>query len=152
MRRLASMVLLPTCGVRMTFGSDREIAAALDRHVGLPREHVERRPRDAARGKRFEQRRLVDDRAARGVDQPGSRRHHRQPLAIDEAEGAPASRGMCRLTKSASRTAAAKSFVTVEMLIARRCRRIRPGHADHLHAVAERGNARDARDRSRRIR
>ena len=59
-----------------------------------------------------------------------------KPLAIDEADGCRGLAGMCRLTKSASRTASAKSFVTrSKMIDRRRRRRIRPGASDDLHAV-----------------
>ena len=50
--------------------------------------------------------------------------------------------GMWRLTKSASCTAAAKSFVTRSQVIDRRGRRrIGPRASDHVHPVTERGDA-----------
>ena len=84
MRRFDSTVLLPTCGVSTTFDSDAQIAGAGGGHVGLARKHVERRSGDAPGRQRFEQRRLVHHGAARGVDEPRSIVHLREPLPVDE--------------------------------------------------------------------
>ena len=86
MRRFASTVLLPTCGVRMTFGERAKVAASLHRCVRLAREHIERGSGETALRQRHEQRGLVDDRSARGVDQPGALAELRQTFAIDEMD------------------------------------------------------------------
>ncbi len=63
------------CGVTMTSSIASSGLAGVDR---LLLEHVERRAGDAVRAQRLDQRRLVDDRTARDVDEIGGRLHQRE--------------------------------------------------------------------------
>ena len=74
-----STVALAMCGVSTTFGSPSRRFG----HVRLVGEDVEA-GRDAARDELLDERLLVDDRTARGVDQRRAVPHEREPLARDE--------------------------------------------------------------------
>ena len=91
----ATALMLPPaqCGVSTTFGRSRSRDPA---GQGLDLEHVEPGARDPTLGQRLDERALVDEAAARGVDQEGGRLHQRQTLAVDELVGLGAVRRMDR--------------------------------------------------------
>ena len=69
-----------TCGVITTFGC----ASKFGGHVGLALHNVERRARDAALAQRVDQRRGVDQRAARDVDQEPGRPERLEHGRVDQ--------------------------------------------------------------------
>ena len=83
-----SQVPLAMCGVSTTLSQ----RAQFGRHVGLVGKHVERRAGDDAGGHGMDQRRLVDHRAARHVDQITLGAQRRQHLGVDQAARALAAR------------------------------------------------------------
>ena len=84
MPRLASGVVLPTCGVRMTFGSVRRSRPGPTGWYGSRSKTSSAAPPMTLLGERVVERDLVHDRAARRVDEPRVRLHQREPLAVDE--------------------------------------------------------------------
>ena len=146
MRRLASTVLLPMCGTRDDVRERAQIVIRSRGLVRLAREHVERRTRQSAASERVVQRELVHDGAAGRIDQPGARRHQRQPVRIDEA----------RILRAAGDVQADEIGLADRLgeiggdrgdVRARRLAR-RPRVADDAHPEARRGNPRH-RDRDR---
>ena len=73
-------VALPTCGVSTTLSRARSASGTF----GLVLEHVEAGAGDRAALQRFDQRRFVDDRAARDVDQVAVLAERAQHLRVDE--------------------------------------------------------------------
>ncbi len=142
MRPFDSTVLLPTCGVRMTFGSARKSPRAFRWHVRLAGEHVQRRTGNAARRQCFEERPFVHDRAAGCVDEPGSRVHLRETFAVDE----PGVLRLCGHMQADEIGVADRRAEIVrherEMVDGSRCWSVRPGATDNTHPVAKRGDAR----------
>ena len=75
-----SCVALPTCGSSTTLS----IASSAARNVGLVGEHVEARRLDRAVLQRRHERRLVDDRAARDVDERALLAERREHFGVDD--------------------------------------------------------------------
>ena len=90
---------LPRCGVSTTFF----IASERRRHFRLMLEHVEAGAGDLLLLQRAHQRLLVDDGAARGVDDEGRRLHLGELRVADHDGASPALSGGCSETKSDSR-------------------------------------------------
>ena len=88
------------CGVRTTFSSARSssLTQARARRRRAPRQRASPRERRDERG-------LVDDRPAGGVDEDGSRLHRGERVGVDEMPRLGVS-GQCRLTTSAARALA----------------------------------------------
>ena len=81
-RSLASAVTPATCGVSSRFGQSSKRGAA---GSGSLLEDVDRRAAQVAGTQRCRQRRLVDDAAARGVDQHRAGLHRRDALGIEQS-------------------------------------------------------------------
>ena len=79
-RSCASSVDAARCGVTTTWSS-----SSSGPEYGSAGEDVERRAGELARADRLGQRVLVDERAARGVDEPRAVPHQRDRVAVDQA-------------------------------------------------------------------
>lgn len=96
-RLLDSLVLPPQCGVIMTFSMRKEGTCRVSR---LRLRGVETRAGDLSGAQRLDQRRLIDQTAAGGVDQAGGLFHAREFTLADPCLFS-AVAAMCRVIKSA---------------------------------------------------
>ena len=83
----ARPVLRLVGGGRQVRGDDDLVELEQGPGVRLGREHVERRARELPGPNRLDERLLVDERAARRVDEPRAVAHPRDRIAVDEAAG-----------------------------------------------------------------
>src|SRR5262249_9448449 len=103
-------------------------------HVRLALEYVEAGAGDLALLERARQRRLVDDRSARGIDQESCRLHQGELARADLVAGLGSERGMQRdeiglLEQLPGRQVGPRQLVLAARRLARR-RPIEPAHAD----------------------
>ena len=120
-----------------------KITASLDRCVRLVLEDVERGAGQTASGQRIEQRRFVDHPSARGVDQPAPLAKAGETLAIQPVKVLAAGRHV--QTDEIGVGHGRREIIRhlVEVFHGNGRRSARPRTADHAHAVAKSGNARE---------
>ena len=124
-------------------GERPQIGARVRRHVRLAHEYIQCGSSQTTSSQRIEQRTLVDDRAARSVDQPRAGPKQRQPFLIHEADVA-----LIRRYVKAYEVCLPHGFSKIirdgTKMFERSCRSTRLRKTDDPHAVAERSNARDS--------